>query len=53
VTWDLWFTVTGEPQLGATSTTDLNHGQYVKSQGGGKDAAQSCVGMPLNSKQGK
>jgi hypothetical protein len=53
VDWPLVFKVTGEPQLGATTTTDLNHGEYVKSQGGGKAAAQSCVGMPLNSKQGK
>ena len=30
-----------------------NHGQYVKAQGGGKDAAQACAGMPLNSTQGK
>jgi hypothetical protein len=29
-----------------------NHGQYVKSQGGGKEAAQACAGMPLNSTQG-
>ena len=29
-----------------------NHGQYVKAQGGGKDAAQACAGMPLNSTQG-
>jgi hypothetical protein len=32
-----------------TSTTDQNHGQYVSAQGGGKDAAHACVGMPLNS----
>jgi hypothetical protein len=30
-----------------------NHGQYVKSQGGGKVAAQACAGMPLNSTQGE
>jgi hypothetical protein len=30
-----------------------NHGQYVKALGGGKDAAQACAGMPLNSKQGQ
>jgi hypothetical protein len=34
-------------------TTDMNHGQYVKSQGGGSVAAQKCAGMPLVSKQGK
>jgi hypothetical protein len=38
----------------AFNLTDFrNHGQYVSSQGGGKDAAQSCVGMPLNSAQGQ
>jgi len=26
-----------------------NHGDYVKSQGGGADAAHSCIGMPINS----
>jgi hypothetical protein len=26
-----------------------NHGDYVKAQGGGDDAAHSCIGMPLNS----
>jgi hypothetical protein len=31
-----------------TSTYD-NHGQYVSSQGGGDDAAHSCIGMPINS----
>jgi hypothetical protein len=38
--------------MSAPTTTDLNHGQYVKSQGGGKEAAQACAGMPLNSTQG-
>ena len=42
----------------ATTTTPgtesvKNHGQYVKAQGGGKEAAQACAGMPLNSTQGK
>ena len=42
----------------ATTTTPgtesvKNHGQFVKSQGGGKVAAQACAGMPLNSTQGK
>jgi hypothetical protein len=37
----------------ATTTTYKNHGDYVSVSGGGKAAAQSCVGMPLNSKQGK
>src|SRR5437764_7979481 len=35
--------------MSSPTTTDLNHGQYVSSQGGGKVAAQSCTGMPLNS----
>ncbi len=26
-----------------------NHGQYVSSQGGGSDAAHSCIGMPVQS----
>ncbi len=47
------FTVTGEPQMAAATTTDLNHGEYVSSMGGGKAAAQQCVGMPIVSKQGK
>ena len=25
-----------------------NHGDYVSSQGGGSDAAHSCIGMPIN-----
>jgi hypothetical protein len=52
INWDLWFTVTGEPQMAAATTTDLNHGEYVSSMGGGKIAAQKCQGMPLVSKQG-
>ena len=41
---------------GATTTTTTeykNHGEYVSSLGGGKVAAQACVGMPVVSKQGK
>ena len=34
-------------------TTDMNHGQYVKSEGGGSVAAKKCAGMPLKSTQGK
>ena len=31
-----------------TNTTDYkNHGEYVSSQGGGPDAAHSCIGMPI------
>ena len=36
-----------------TTESVKNHGQYVKAQGGGKDAAQDCAGMPLNSTQGR
>ena len=28
-------------------TTYANHGAYVTSQGGGDDAAHSCIGMPI------
>jgi hypothetical protein len=50
VTWALLARVT---PIQVNTTDALNHGQYVSSQGGGKVAAQSCVGMPLNSTQGK
>ena len=40
------------PIITADTTTDMNHGQYVKSQGGGEDAEKACAGMPLNSTQG-
>jgi hypothetical protein len=29
------------------SSNFKNHGDYVKSQGGGSDAAHSCIGMPI------
>lgn len=33
-----------------TGTSDWkNHGQYVKAQDGGDDAAHSCIGMPITS----
>jgi hypothetical protein len=33
---------------GITGTSDYkNHGDYVSSQGGGSDAAHSCIGMPV------
>jgi hypothetical protein len=51
VGWPLEFKATA-PVMSAPTTTDLNHGQYVKWQGGGKEAAQACAGMPLNSAQG-
>ena len=43
------------PPLTSTPGTESvkNHGQFVKAQGGGKEAAQACAGMPLNSTQGK
>jgi hypothetical protein len=32
-----------------TGTSDYkNHGDYVSSQGGGSDAAHSCIGMPIH-----
>ena len=30
-----------------TTTNFKNHGDYVSSQGGGSDAAHSCIGMPI------
>ena len=36
-----------------TLTQYANHGAYVAAMGGGKDAAQSCVGMPVNSNKVK
>ena len=38
---------------GLKSSNYKNHGQYVKAMGGGDDAAHSCIGMPINSNQGK
>jgi hypothetical protein len=52
VGWDVEARITA-PQFAVVTTTDVNHGQYVSTSGGGKDAAQKCAGMPLNSKQGK
>ena len=34
-------------------TDFANHGEYVTAMGGGKIAAQKCVGMPLNSNKVK
>ena len=31
-----------------TTTNFKNHGDYVSSQGGGSDAAHSCIGMPVH-----
>jgi hypothetical protein len=52
------FSITSGPLTGdypgyVTRTSDFvmsewkNHGQYVKSMGGGDDAAHSCIGMPI------
>ena len=51
VGWTVKMKVTA-PEFGNKSTYK-NHGQYVKAMGGGDDAAHSCIGMPLNSTQGK
>ena len=41
------------PLVFSSTTTDaLNHGQYVKAEGGGSIAAKKCAGMPKNSTQG-
>ena len=34
-------------------TDFANHGEYVTAMGGGKIAAQKCVGMPIKAKSGK
>ena len=43
-------TITG----GTVSTTVeyKNHGEYVSANGGGKDVAQACAGMPVQTKKG-
>jgi hypothetical protein len=33
---------------GSSSTNYANHGQYVSQNGGGDDAAHSCIGMPIH-----
>ena len=40
-----------EVKVSADDRGDLdfkNHGDYVSSQGGGSDAAHSCIGMPIH-----
>jgi hypothetical protein len=32
---------------GVKESTYKNHGEYVSAQGGGSDAAHSCIGMPV------
>ena len=44
VSWPLEFKV-GTTD---TSTQYKDHGDYVSSQGGGDDAAHSCIGMPIH-----
>ena len=44
--------VTKPAETTTTTTEYKNHGEYVSSLGGGKVAAQECVGMPTNSTQG-
>jgi hypothetical protein len=45
VSWPLEFKVSAT----TTPTSNFkNHGEYVSSQGGGSDAAHSCIGMPIH-----
>jgi hypothetical protein len=41
--------VTSVAPSSSQSTAFKNHGDYVKSAGGGADAAHSCIGMPVTS----
>jgi hypothetical protein len=45
VPWDLEFKVS---KTMVASSNFKNHGDYVSSQGGGSDAAHSCIGMPVH-----
>ena len=45
VPWKVEFTVS-QPQF-SDATHYKNHGEYVSSQGGGADAAHSCIGTPI------
>ena len=40
----------GDAAVITNSSTYKNHGEYVSSQGGGSDAAHSCIGMPIHVK---
>jgi hypothetical protein len=56
VSWDLPITFTAPVYSGGTTTATTeykNHGDYVSAQGGGKDAAQSSIGMPVQSQKNK
>lgn len=46
VPWALEFKASA-PKFSNTSDYK-NHGDYVSSQGGGSDAAHSCIGMPIH-----
>jgi hypothetical protein len=43
-TYPVWITLSANAVSSYT-----NHGQYVSSTGGGDDAANSCIGMPIQS----
>ena len=49
--WSFEIKVTAPPFT--TTSTDLNHGQYVSSMGGGADAAHSRIGKPVQAKTSK
>jgi hypothetical protein len=54
VTWPIEMKVSAPTmEVSTTSTAYKSHGQYVSAQGGGKEAAHSCVGMPLTSNKNK
>jgi hypothetical protein len=56
VTWDLPITFSAPVYSGGTTTVTTeykNHGDYVSAQGGGKDAAQSSIGMPAHAQKNK
>jgi hypothetical protein len=43
------FPITFHVNATTTDTSHVkNHGDYVSSQGGGNDAAHSCIGMPIH-----
>ena len=46
VPWVLEFKVGASTPIATTNYR--NHGEYVSSQGGGSDAAHSCIGMPIH-----
>ena len=58
-TWpanEITFKIGAPSYTGGAVTTTVeykNHGEYVNAADGGKEAAQACAGMPVNSTQGK